>query len=152
MTYEVGQVLYVLNAESMRVVPIQVVEQVVRRTIDGEKVSYRIVVPSKPDSPLAMEKIKGKIFESLDLARKNMRQNAINIIDVIIEEAREAAAVAFKETNDTIPTSPEKTPEDQESLAAPKEKLAEVVELPDGKKVKVNLPTSVDEALSPMQN
>ena len=152
MAYEVGQVLYVLNAESMRVIPIQVVEQVVRRTIDGEKISYRIVVPSKPDNPIPMEKIKGKIFESLDTARKNMQQNALKMIDVIIEEAREAAGIAFSTPDDIVPTVEQKAPESLESSPAAKPESTEVVELPDGNKVKVNLPASIDEALSPMQN
>ena len=39
MKYEVGQVLYVIMRKEKSVVPVRVVEQVSRKTLDGETVS-----------------------------------------------------------------------------------------------------------------
>ena len=161
MTYQVGQVLYVLSGASMRVFPIQVAEQIVRRTVEGEQTSYLISSPNGEVKTLPLEKIKGKIFISLADARNEMESNASKAIAQVIAKAQKIAEKSYGIASDFVQDSLELY--DADVIAEPAKKLSKkktimkesdpmVVTLPDGSKAKVNLPTSVDDALSPMQN
>ena len=45
--YEVGQVLYVILEKKHAILPVRVTEQIVRRTVEGESISYKVEVPGK---------------------------------------------------------------------------------------------------------
>ena len=47
MNFSVGQILYLLSAKSMKVIPALVVEEVTIKTLDGEKISYNVRLPGK---------------------------------------------------------------------------------------------------------
>ena len=43
--YQVGDILYIISNKRRQIVPVQVCEQVTRRTLDGEHTSYKIKLP-----------------------------------------------------------------------------------------------------------
>tara|TARA_Y100000593_G_C4240576_1_gene301904 strand:+ start:160 stop:591 length:432 start_codon:yes stop_codon:yes gene_type:complete len=99
--YEVGQVLYLLIKKSQKVAPVQVVEQIVRKSVSGENVSYTVQLPNNEKSKVLLSNIDCEVFTSPSLIRKFMISNATNAIDKIIADSKKAASVAFeKEIND----------------------------------------------------
>ena len=93
--YSVGQILYMLLDKSRKVVPVRVVEQVIRKSIDGEEVSYVVLLPSKDKSKIDLSKIDGRPFTSPEEVRKVMMKNASDAIDRMIETSRQISKSAF---------------------------------------------------------
>ncbi len=74
MAYDVGQVIYVLSSETDKIVPMQVSEELRRRTINGEEVSY--LISSGPDkASFRLDEVKGKVFTTLENAREHLKAN-----------------------------------------------------------------------------
>ena len=47
MKYSVGQILYLIGESSMRILPIQVIEEVVTTTVEGSKKTYTVYIFQK---------------------------------------------------------------------------------------------------------
>ncbi len=72
MNYDVGQIIYVISGETDRIVPMQICEEVRRRTISGEDIVY--LVRSGPDkSSFKLDEVKGQVFINLEVAREHLR-------------------------------------------------------------------------------
>jgi len=94
--YEVGQVLFIILNKRPQVIPVQVVEQVVRRSISGEEIQYSVNVPAKDgDKVLELESIDGEVFDDAEDARRSMLNNATRTIDGFIEKAMSVAKTRF---------------------------------------------------------
>lgn len=74
MTLEVGQIIYVLTPETDHIVPMQVNEELRRKNIDGEAVTY-LVCYGPEKQTFKFDEIKGKVFLSLDLAIDHVKKN-----------------------------------------------------------------------------
>ena len=94
--YNVGQVLYVILNKKQKVLPVQVVEQVVRRSLQGEETQYSVTVPSRtgPKS-YNLHDLDGEIHESVESARDSLTEHANQSITNIIENARKIASHSF---------------------------------------------------------
>lgn len=147
MAYQVGQILYVINHDSTQVVPIQVIEQVTRRTLAGEEVSYMITVPGKTVKPAALDKIKGEIFVSLEETRDYLRNNALAAIENVITRAMMLSESFPTESEEPISAVAEELSE-PEAPPSPESEDSDVVLLPDGTQAKINLPASIDDAIA----
>jgi hypothetical protein len=155
MSYQVGQVLYIINSESTQVIPVQVVEQVTRKTLDGEKVTYIVKLPKKLKGAevdtVPLDKIKGDFFSSSDKAKERLTSNALRNVERIIKNAENLSRGAFGESasvsSDIFDISSSSGDSDEiEREGEPDD--AEVVILPDGTKAKVRLPKDIDTALA----
>ena len=74
MTYDVGQVIYVLSGETDKIVPMQISEELRRRTIDGEEVTYLIRSGPEKES-FRLDQINGKVFTTLEHACEHLKKN-----------------------------------------------------------------------------
>ena len=73
-TYDVGQIIYVLSGDTDKIVPMQVCEELRRRTIEGEIVTY--MISSGPDKEsFRLDQINGKVFTTLEHAREHLKKN-----------------------------------------------------------------------------
>ena len=63
--YHVGQILFLI-ADASKVVPIQVVEEVIRTTLEGKEKTYIIKFPDKNGTSVDIKKVKGELFKSKD--------------------------------------------------------------------------------------
>ena len=54
--YDVGQILYTVLTDKQIVVPVKVVEQVVVKTLEGEKVDYKLQLPNKKNQKVSIDK------------------------------------------------------------------------------------------------
>jgi len=84
-TYHVGQILFLIA--NNKVVPIQVIEEVVRTTLKGIEKTHIIKFPDKDETTIDIKKIKGLIFSSKEDVRKHMIDNATNAINKMISDA-----------------------------------------------------------------
>ena len=104
MNYQVGQVLYTCNEKSLKIIPIQIVEIVVRTTIDGEKKEYIVRLPDKDTTHAPLNAIKGKIFNDVESIKKHLIENATSAIEKMIGLANDLVEEKFnikKQANQT---------------------------------------------------
>ncbi len=92
--YQVGQILFLIG-DSNKVIPIQVVEEVIRTTLEGKEKTYIIKLPDKKETTVDIKKIKGELFTERKEVQSFMMQNANNAISHMLNEAEEVAATLF---------------------------------------------------------
>ena len=124
--HEVGQVLYLILNKKQQVVPVQVVEQVVRRTMGGEETLHSVKIPTKKHL-YKLEELDADIYATLDGVREKMRDNAVTAIEEMILKANEWE----KEYFETPPDPSRYTPD---TAAAPSQE--EYPQLPEFEKRK----------------
>ena len=100
-TYTVGQVVYALMKANGKTLlsPAQVVEEVVRKTIDGEKVSYLVSFPNVKD-PMLMSSVQGEFFTSSEHAYNELVFRTTNqmkrMVDAAIAQAEKVYPSAMQ--------------------------------------------------------
>ncbi len=169
MNYRVGQVLYVVLRKEPNVYPMQVVEEITKKTLEGEVTTYMLRAGSDPNKVLSINEIDGEIFDSSDTAKRTLiervSQSITNRVEQAVNKAKEWYPSGFEHASDDPLTLIKKaTLGNGEQAAKPKrqartetaalaaELAAEaaeadaIVELPDGTKAKVKsvkLPSSL---------
>ena len=123
--YDVGQVLFVVLRKKQKIIPVQVIEQIVRRSLTGETIQYQVKVPSY-DDPMSVDSLGDDIYTNIDDVKDALKQNAGSVIDSMAESATSLAALHFKDKNPPVHI------EDTDAEKA-------VVDLGDGKKAKVDI-------------
>ena len=166
MSYSVGQVLYVVLRKEASVYPMQVVEVITKRTLEGEVTTYMVKAGASSEKTLSISEIDGEVFDSSEKAKKvlidRVTASITQRIDHAVSKAREWYPAGHEEASDdpmllikkaTPPERPEK-PQRQQKPRTHREvsELAEelraeaeetLVELPDGTKARVKLPPSI---------
>ena len=61
--YEVGQILFLANESSFKIIPVQVIEEVIRTTIEGQSKTYLVKFPNKDRSVVDINDLKYKHFK-----------------------------------------------------------------------------------------
>jgi len=92
--YRVGQILFLI-ADASKVVPIQVVEEVIRTTLDGKEKTYIVKFPDKKETTVDIKKVKGELFKSKDEVKSYMIKNAKNAIEQMVMLAEEMSINIF---------------------------------------------------------
>lgn len=73
MTFDVGQIIYVLSGETDKIIPMQVCEELRRRSIDGEDVTYLVRSGPNKAEVFKVDQINGKVFTSLEGAQDHLK-------------------------------------------------------------------------------
>ena len=60
MNYTVGQIVYLLSKKEIKVYPAQIIEEIKRKTINEEIVSYIILLPDKGKTEVLIEELSAK--------------------------------------------------------------------------------------------
>ena len=95
--YRVGQILFLITNDN--VIPVQVIEEVVRTTLEGKQKTYIVKFPDKDETKSDISKIKGPLFTSKEEVRVYMITNATNAIDKMVKKATEIVDVVFEDGN-----------------------------------------------------
>lgn len=94
--HRVGQVLFIILNKKQQVIPVQVTEQIVRRTLNGEETSYTVAIPAREGlKPMTLEQIDGEVFTSIEQVKERMFENATEVINAITEKAGNVAKNRF---------------------------------------------------------
>lgn len=132
--YEVGQVLFLIMNKRQQVIPIQINEQVVRRSLDGEEISYSVAVPIPKGTRLFdLKELDGQVYESIDEARDVLHEHAAQAINTLTQKAAAVAEHRFGH-NELSQPSLDDIPEPGEADASVK------VTLEDGTVANVHIP------------
>ena len=101
--YSVGQVLFIILNKKQQVIPCQVTEQVVRRSLSGEETSYSVAIPSRNENKVhELDSIDGEVFESIEDVRKYMLDQTTQIITTITNKAISVAKARFDYDSDAL--------------------------------------------------
>ena len=86
--YEVGTILWIIHTDRPGLVAYGVVEEITKRTLDGEKIQY-LVQPAMPKArTVQLESIKGRIFLNSEEAKNALVENATRAIDTMIQKTQ----------------------------------------------------------------
>jgi poly(3-hydroxyalkanoate) synthetase len=96
MSYEVGQIIYVLSGESDHIVPMQICEEIRRRTIAGEEVTYLIKSGPDANGTFRMDEIKGKVFNTIEQAKVHLTNNFTQWLDKQVEWTQTSQKTWYK--------------------------------------------------------
>ena len=146
-TYEVGSVLWVIHSDRPGLMAYRVVEEITKKTLDGEQIQYLVQAATSKTTTVQLEQIKGNIYENAEEAKQKMIENATKAIDGIMlkiqrnvdtyfgtqEAPEEAPPVAKTKTKKRSPRKPR----------TPKPKLKpghQWVTMEDGTKAQVKIP------------
>lgn len=74
VSLSIGQVVYIVSATTIKVVPAVVCERILTETLEGKSVSWKVIVGSKSDQKIvALEKVSGDKFITLEAAKNELR-------------------------------------------------------------------------------
>ena len=134
-TYDVGQIIYVVSSQKMQVMPFVIAEEVVRKTLTGEEVTY-LVKKDKTEKAYNLAGITGDVYEDIQSVREVLVQNATSAIDKIcaLAESKSNALAPRPAPQSAAPAQAE-TP----SIRVPTDEDIKSFILDDGTKVHVNL-------------
>jgi hypothetical protein len=96
--YNVGQILYLMSEKTTKIMPIQVVEEVVRTTLEGKEKTYTVQLPDQKKTKLDIGDLKGEIFDSTNVLRVFMIDNATRAIDRMLDNSKKLRDAAFEYT------------------------------------------------------
>ena len=100
--YRVGQILFLI-ADASKVIPIQIIEEVIRTTLEGKAKTYIVKFPDKKGTSVDISKVKGELFTSKDEVRKYMIDNAKSAINQMVSMAEEMSINIFNASSYDTP-------------------------------------------------
>lgn len=130
-TYRVGQVLYVLMSKETKIVPVQIIEEIIKRTVSGESISY-IVKAGKNDKSVSLQDLDGEVFDNVELLRETLTKKVMNTVNVVIDNAITRASEWYDQPEVVSPLADVSQVTSEDTVA---------VKLPDGKIANVKLPS-----------
>ena len=101
--YDVGQIVYVIAQR--KVIPVQIAEQVVRRTLDGTTVEYRVSTGKGSKNLFDLDDVGSVHFDSIQSVRDYMLEGATKSINDMLQAAED-------ELTNRFDTSPRLAPRD----------------------------------------
>jgi hypothetical protein len=91
--YRLGQILYVILKKETRVYPMQVIEILSKKTLEGEVVNYMVRGGSDPKAQLLISDVDGEVFDSAEKAKAALINRAtssiVRLIDAAVQKANE---------------------------------------------------------------
>ena len=126
MTYQVGQIIFVVLNKKTQVYPMMVVEEIVKRTLHSEDINYVLQGGSDSNSTVLLDQVDGEIFESADEAKYVLISRATTQIEKMVDLATKRAKEWYEKTTDTSKHEIEATTLSDQENASIK------ITLPDG--------------------
>ena len=126
MSYNVGQILYVIFPKKGQVYPMCVVEEIIKKTLKGEEVNYVLQAGEDSNSKVMLSQVEGEVFETSEEVRNILVSRATMQIEKIVSNATDNATLWYSNQNSN----------DQEVHELPQPSAfsedADTVTLPDG--------------------
>jgi hypothetical protein len=103
-TYRVGQVLYVVLHKETKIYPLQVVEEVIKKTLEGTATTYMVRGGPNVEQSIPIAEVDGEIFDSAVKLQKVLLERATNGINAVVQnavtKAHEWYPTGFEESSD----------------------------------------------------
>lgn len=141
--FSIGQVLFVVLSKKNQVYPMQVVETITKRTLNGEEIAYILQAGPAGDTRVPLDKVEGEVFETADKARQTLIHRATTQINKLVDTAINKSS----EWYGAVESSPQTINDLPDLMARPqiKEEDTSLVTMPDGSVVKVKMPKIISE-------
>lgn len=99
MKYSVGQILYVIPSKQTSVYPMQIVEEVTKKSLTGD-IETIYMVRGGPDTKdvIRLDEISGEIFDSADIVHKTLIERVTVQITRLVDSATKKAHEWFTDT------------------------------------------------------
>lgn len=140
MRYKIGQVLYVLLNRETKICPVQVVEEITKRTLNGETINYVVKVGKKGET-VPLSEMGGQVFDSIETLRKTLFERITRSVETIITSTVTRANEWYPNQVEAGNVAP--VPQDviRNEEVADVESIAEesIVTLPDGTTAKIRM-------------
>ena len=144
--YDVGQVLFIVITSKQQVLPVQVCEQVIKKNLEGEEISYFVRTPA--DKTVNLSDVGNNVYQDIEEVRSIMLKNVRSVIDKVTTSAIDMAKIKFSyQGPGTGPTSPTVDIEQEFVSSEPlSSKNSSVrVTLDNGTIANVNLPPEMEQ-------
>jgi hypothetical protein len=93
--YDVGHILFLLFERKRQVIPVQVTEQITRKTLEGEKMEYIVTLPNEKRATTELSSLGAQIFYTIEDAQEHMIESAKSAIDAMVTKTTQIASEAF---------------------------------------------------------
>jgi len=142
MTCFIGQIVFVVSSKSMKISPMQIVEETIRKTMSKDREFNYILRDSGDDKSLInLSDIDGEIFETIEKVREELKNRASNAIDKMAMVAFDKSREWFQVNDNTKYESVTDEQSVTTSQTSPiNDNQYQMIEMPDGKVVKVRMP------------
>lgn len=131
MKYKVGQILFVILNKKGQVYPVQVIEEITKKTLRGEEVNYVLQGGSESDSTIMLDKLDGEIFDSAEEAKNTLISRATEQIENIVASAIKKSIEWYSKEKKPIEELKQEFVSTDDSTA--------IVHLPDGTKARLKV-------------
>jgi hypothetical protein len=133
--YKIGQILYTVITEKQIVIPVKVVEQVIVKTLEGEKVNYKLQLPNSKNQKVSISKF-ANLYEDIESIESYLTKNAKEAIGKMIKDAVSLNRQFFdaQEENDTC-----KIESNNDIINHDQTENIVKIELENGQKANINL-------------
>ena len=135
LSYDVGQIIYVVSSKKMQVLPFIVAEEVIRKSLSGQEVTY-LVKRDQTNKTYNLADLEGKIYQEIAQVREDLIANASHAIDKICSQSQQKADFLTSALNKK---KSDKTRSGKPSVNIPSDEDLKSFVLEDGTKVRVNL-------------
>jgi len=136
--YNVGQILYTVLTEKQVVVPVKVVEQVIVKTLEGEKVDYKLQLPNTKQQKVNINKFTN-LYEDITSVEEYLTQNAISAIEKMIKDADTLNQQFFISKDDEENIDACKIESNKDIINQDQNNNSIKIELENGQKANINL-------------
>ena len=141
--YEVGTILWIIHTDRPGLVAYRVVEEITKKTLEGEKIQY-LVQPAVPNrKSVQLESVKGHIFLSAEEAKFALIENATKAIDAMINKTEKLINQVFQVKTQPVSSMERMAPPIQEKSPEKLKMGYQWVEMEDGKKIQVKIPENL---------
>jgi hypothetical protein len=93
--YDVGHILFLLFERKRQVIPVQVTEQITRKTLEGEKMEYIVTLPNEKRATTELSSLGAQIFYTIEDAQDYMVKSAKSAIADMVSKTTQVASEAF---------------------------------------------------------
>lgn len=87
MTHKIGQVLFVVLNKKSQIYPMQVVEIITKKSLQGEDIKYLLQGGASKTSTVLLNEVDGEIFDSAEKARQVLVKRATSQINKLVDAA-----------------------------------------------------------------
>jgi hypothetical protein len=102
-SYEVGSIVYLLNKDTLKIIPSIIKEEIIKKTVKSVSTQYVLELPDK--SHIQMESIKESVFKDIAALREFMLENTRKSVEKLIQNAIDVENSIFgpaENSNNTV--------------------------------------------------
>ena len=122
---KINQLIWVINGDTKNIVPVKIVEKVIKETINGSQTAYTVMTQSGKKLSLSDGHL---FFQTLEEAKNYLVEAAMSLVNEVVRKAQVSAEKLGPEIEETNPVHMQ----DSDDIMEPDADSA-FVTLPDGR-------------------